>query len=281
MANYKKVVTEHFDSIGQFLSQIDSRPENDSFKNGRWLASKKNDTTFCGTASYEEAVQLARYGWTDVLPRIKEKFNASVKSNTNGEIAKRRVYNHVVGYAPNVPNAILGLPQSMINQDKVPQKVKTVSIVYAPTGLADVSTDTFINAGVVVLNIVNQLELNGVRVQLMIACKDSEKYGVFTNCTVTVKGYREQLDLKMIAFPIANPSMLRRLGFRWIETSPDIKSGEMDNGYGCTVSNEKGHKDDLIKYGVIKPTDYFLCLNRIADLGFSIPAVMEDAGIEI
>lgn len=279
MANFKRVHAEHFDSIDKFLKTIDSRPENTVFQ-GAKMSSKDHDRTFRGTATYEEAVQLARYGWTEVLSKITERFKASVKNNSNGTITKRRTYNHVVGYAPNVPNAIMGLPQSMINQDKIPQKVKTISIVYAPTGLCDVDADTFINGGVAVLNIVNQLELNGVRVRLMVACKDSEDNSTFTNCTVTIKDYREQLDLKKIAFPMANPSMMRRFGFRWLETLPDLQERGYRSGYGCTISNEQGHKEDLIKHGIIKPTDCFLSLGRIRELNFNIQAIMKDAGIE-
>ena len=133
----------------------------------------------------------------------------------------------------------------MINQHKEPQKVKVVSLVYAPDANCGTSADTFIKAGIVVLNIVNRLEMNGIRVNLKIAAYDaSGRRDSYAGCYITIKDYREQLDLKKIAFPIAHPSMLRRLGFKWIETFPDLKGG-YSGGYGHTISGDDGHKDTL------------------------------------
>lgn len=277
MADIKKTQKEHFTSITQFLSVINSRKNNTAMAGED--SSEHGSTDFTGTKSYEEATRLITNGWEEVLPRIKEKFETSIKSNHNGAIDKRRTYNHVVGYAPNVPNAILGLPQSMINQKREPQKVKVVSIVYAPDANSGTSADTFIKAGVVVLNIINRLELNGLRVRLMITVMDTFKNGTFVNATINVKDYREQLDLKKLAFPIANPSMLRRFGFKWLETFPELTERGFAGGYGKTISGEKEHKADLVKAGIIKDSDYFLCLEGIENLKFDIAAVMKAAGI--
>ena len=279
MADIKIVQKEHYDSIKQFLTTINSRTKNNVMRCED--SSQTGSSSFTGTKSYAEATELLEKGWSDVLPKIRKQFETSVKSNANGAIDRRRTYNHVVGYVPNVPNAILGLPQSMINQHIEPQKVKVVSIVYAPDANCGTEAETFIKAGVVVLNIVNQLELNGLRVRLMITPMDSFVNGTFLSCTINIKDFREQLDLKKIAFPIANPSMLRRFGFKWLETYPELTESGFACGYGRTISGEKNHKDDLVKSGIIKGTDYFLNLERIEELRFDVQAVMKDAGITI
>lgn len=278
MADIKITQKEHFTSINQFLATINSRKNNNAM--GGCHSSEDSDSTFRGTKSYAEATELITKGWEEVLPRIREQFEVSIKANQNGTIDRRRTYNHVVGYVPNVPNAILGLPQSMINQKREAQKVKVVSIVYAPDANCGTSTDTFIKAGIVVLNIINRLELNGLRVRLMITPMDSFKNGTFVSCTVDVKDFREQLDLKKLAFPIANPSMLRRFGFKWLETYPELTEDGFSCGYGRTISNESGHKADLVKAGIINENDYFLSLGGIENLGFDIQAVMNSAGIK-
>lgn len=279
MADIKKVQHEHFDSIKRFLETINSRPNNSvmSWKDSSTTGSQ----SFTGTKSYAEATELITNGWEDVLPEIKKQFTTAVKNNENGTIDRRRTYNHVVGYAPNVPNAILGLPQSMINQHREPQKVKVVSIVYAPDANGGTDAKTFIKAGIVVLNIINQLELNGLRVRLMLTSMDSIKYGTFVSCTINVKDFREQLDLKKLAFPIANPSFLRRFGFKWLETYPELTENGFTDGYGSTISGELSHKDDMVKAGIIKNTDYFLSLERIEKNNFDIQKVMKEAGIQI
>lgn len=279
MAEINIVQHEHFDSIHQFLATINSRRNNNVMRHEN--CSETGDSSFTGTKNYEGATELITKGWAEVLPRIKEKFDTAVKSNRNGSIDKRRTCNSVVGYAPNVPNAILGLPQSMIYQHKEPQKVKVVSIVYAPDANCGTSSETFIKAGIVVLNIINRLELNGIRVRLMISAMDTYANHTFVNCTINVKDYREQLDLKKLAFPIANPSMLRRFGFKWLETYPELKEDGFSDGYGRTISGEKNHKDDLVKGGIIKDTDYYMSLGHIEDLKFDVQAVMKAAGITI
>ncbi len=279
MADIKKVQHEHFDSIKRFLETIKSRPNNSVMSCKH--SSITGSTDFTGTKSYAEATELITNGWEDVLPEIKKQFTTAVKSNENGTIDRRRTYNHVVGYAPNVPNAILGLPQSMINQHREPQKVKVVSIVYAPDENGGTDAKTFIKAGIVVLNIINQLELNGLRVRLMLTPMDSISYGTFVSCTINVKDFREQLDLKKLAFPIANPSFLRRFGFKWLETYPELTENGFSGGYGSTISGEPSHKDDMVKAGIIKNTDYFLSLGRIEHNKFDIQKVMKEAGIQI
>jgi hypothetical protein len=168
----------------------------------------------------------------------------------------------------------------MINQKREAQKVKVVSIVYAPDANSGTSADTFIKAGIVVLNIINRLELNGLRVRLMITPMDSYKNKTFVSCTINVKDFREQLDLKKLAFPIANPSMLRRFGFKWLETFPELKETGFQGGYGKTISDEDNHKADLVKGGIIKDTDYFMSLGQIESLKFDVQAVMQAAGIK-
>lgn len=279
MADIKIVQKEHFDSIHKFLATINSRANNSVMSGCR--SSITGDSDFTGTQSYEEATELITKGWEEVLPKIKEKFDTAVKHNQNGSIDKRRTCNHVVGYAPNVPNAILGLPQSMIYQHKEPQKCKVVSIVYAPDANCGTSAETFIKAGIVVLNIINRLELNGIRVRLMIASMDSYSNKTFISCTINVKDYREQLDLKKLAFPIAHPSMLRRFGFKWLETFPELKEDGFSVSYGKTISGVSDHKDDLVKAGIIKDTDYYTSLGQIEDLRFDTQAVMKAVGITI
>lgn len=278
MAKIKNVQKEYFDSINQFLSVINSRKNNEVMRGKD--SSRTGDSYFTGTRSYEEATKLLENGWDEVLPKIKAEFTTAVKHNENGAIDRRRTYNHVVGYAPNVPNAILGLPQSMINQKREPQKVKVISIVYAPDANCGTSADTFIKAGIVVLNIINRLELNGLRVRLMITPMDSYSNETFISCTINVKDFREQLDLKKLAFPIANPSMLRRFGFKWLETFPKLREAGFACAYGKTISDEDSHKDDMVKAGIIKDSDYFLSLGKIEELRFDVQAVMQAAGIK-
>ena len=276
----KEMVYEHFNSIGSMINALRTRPENSVFK-GKELSSKNNDYSFNLTHSLDEAFDLCQNGWDEKLNEVKAQFAAATRPNRNGTIDRRRTYNHVVGYAPNVPNAILGLPQSMITTDKQPQKVKVASIVYSPTGLCDVTADDLIKAGIIVLNIVNQLELNGVRVNLVLQPKGSSADHQGTAMLVDVKSYRDPLDLRKLCFPLIHPSFFRRLGFRWLETVPGLTDTSYACGYGHTTTGRDGYKEELVKAGAISENDYYLSYYIIEQCKFDRDAVMKAAGITI
>lgn len=227
------VVKEHFASIHQMLNAVNSRP-NSAAMSGQ-NASLDGSKSFTGTRDWEEAVDLFEHGYTDVLDKIKAGVAAGIKRTET--IQKRRTSTGVVGYAAHVPNAIMGLPNSMIYTQTTPQKIKAVSIMYCITRNAGTDVEEFIKSGVAVLNVINRLELNGCRVNLKIMyycakCGDEYAFG-----SVDVKNYREHMDLQKLCFPVANPSMFRRFGFKWLETSPEIKSTSWRGGYGSQIDS--------------------------------------------
>lgn len=276
----KEMVYEHFNSISSMINALSTRPENSVFK-GKKLDSKMDNYSFNMTHSLDEAYDLCLNGWDEKLAEVKAQFTAATRPNKNGAIDRRRTYNHVVGYTPNVPNAILGLPQSMITTDKQPQKVKVVSIVYSPTGNCTVSADDLIKAGIIVLNIVNQLELNGIRVNLVLQPKGSSDDHQDTAMLVDVKSYRDPLDLRKLCFPLIHPSFFRRLGFRWLETVPGLTDTSYAWGYGHTTTGRDGYKEELVKAGAISENDYYLSYYIIEKCKFDRDAVMKAAGITI
>lgn len=253
------IVKEHFDSIHQMIKVIESRPNNDVMK--YCDSSHSGDRDFTGSKSYEEAKRLFENGYTDVLEKIKIGMANNIKRNQIER--RRRVTTGVVGYAPHVPNAILGLPNSMILTEAVPQKIKALSIVVGITENCATDAEEFIRSGIAALSVVNTLELQGYRVNLKVAfycaeCGDDRAFG-----TVSVKDYREHLDIQKLCFPLAHPSMFRRLGFRWLETCEGLKESSWAFGYGRQLSNKKevselflNDNEFLINLAVTKKCNY-------------------------
>ena len=66
----QRVIMESFDSLYELLYTVDTRPKNEVMKDCN--SSHKNDYSFTGTPSYEEAEKLAKYGYTELLPKIRE-----------------------------------------------------------------------------------------------------------------------------------------------------------------------------------------------------------------
>lgn len=244
------IVKEHFKSIHEMLSVIESRPNNEVMSGHE--ESRTGSERFTGTKSYNEAKELFRHGYTEILPKIKTGVAANLKRTESRP--RRTIENNVVGYAPNVPNAIMGLPNSMILTRTTPQKTKTVSIVVGITENCGTNAEEFIESGIAALGVVNTLELRGYRVNLKVAFYVAKESNDRAFGTVNVKDYREHLDLQKLCFPLANPSMFRRFGFKWLETIPGIKE-HWSFGYGSQINDL-----DFIKENFLADNEYFINL---------------------
>lgn len=250
-----KVNFEKFESIDNFLKIIESRPNNKIMRNCN--ESYTNTKDFSGTASYEEAMNLLQNGYEKPLNKIKNEVSKDLKIS---QTRPRRIpKNHVFGFVPNVPNYILGIPEQMITISQTPQKVKTVSIIYYIGNNSNTTANALEKAGIKILNVVNRLELSGVRVNLDICVMCSKENGEWQIGCVNVKSYREQMDLKKLCFPIAHPSMFRRFGFRFLEKSKDMENN-FCYGYG---SSAKANDEQELNKKVFGETDFFITQDHV------------------
>ena len=61
----------------------------------------------------------------------------------------------------------------------------------------------------------------------------SARNGQLAQCFVTIKAPAEKINPARVYFPLVHPSMLRRIGLRWLETCPDVTSKKFQGGYGA------------------------------------------------
>lgn len=232
----QKVITESFDSLYELLYEVDTRPKNAVMQQEN--SSHTGDFRFTGSNSYEEAEKLAKYGYTELLPKIREGMKSCSKKIEKKVIKKERCLpkNMPVGYIPNVPNMLLGKPDSMINVIRTPQKVKVIEIIYVMDGNCGTSKDLWIKTGAIVLEAIKFIERANIRIKLSVCMYFAKSGNEIAISTVKIKDFGEKLDLQKVCFPIAHPSMFRRIGFRWMETQPDIKEDSWANGYGPNIS---------------------------------------------
>lgn len=233
-----RFITENFKSIDEMIKVLNSRPKNQIMKYCNSSEKPERVTTWYGTDSYAEATSLIKKGYTEILPDIKKQVREQSKNYSNLFTVNKRIpLNAVIGYAPNVPNAIRNLPNSMITIDKVLQKKKVISIIYSIAGSCGESQDFFIKAGATLLTIIKFLEAQGISVELSVgfmgAMVADESEAIFP--TVKVKNYGQELDLQKLCFPIAHPSMFRRIGFKYLETCPDITKNYFSFSYGTPI----------------------------------------------
>lgn len=274
-----KIALENFSSIHSLIAQGDKRPNNKAFQ-GRTRDSDTGSESFAGTKSYDEAKDLLQHGWDEPLAKIKESVGRKkVSSNTQAD--RRRPSTGIVGYQPCVPNAILGLPNSMICTETVKQKVKAVTIVYCSVVHAGWSTEEIVDCGVTVMKIIDMLELQGLRVKLAIEGMSTICGNDLSILRVDVKDWKEQIDLKKIAFPVVNPSMLRRIGFRWLETCPQITNTSYPSGYGKPLGNTDYPEVVRIlkEGGALGENEYYINAQLCKDKKQDIDEILKAAGM--
>lgn len=241
-------VIETFNGVNEFLNVIGKRKPNVVFKH-ETLSSEKGSATFTMTKCYAESEQLMATGYKDGLNDLKK--SKGVKITHTSNVRKNIPQTGVVGYAPHVPNAIAGIPQSMIAQRKIEQHAKVVTIVYDSGAHADVDAVRFVKAGRNMLDVVMMLELQGYRVRVDIQeafCTNKEK----AVCRITVKNHRQPINPLKISYLLLHPSFFRRQGFKWLETTPELTNYSFKIGYGrplrFQVSSDGASTDEIREY---------------------------------
>ena len=244
-----KIIRENFNSIQEMLKILNERKNNNVMRNC-FSSQKKNNPSWYMTEYYEEAEELITNGYTEILDEIKAgiKFDASENSKIIPE-------NNVFGYIPNVPSAMMNLPKSMIYSKRIPRKINTIDLIYCPCALGGVSGDKYVKNGIKVLNVINSLEKNNIRICLKVGNE-------MTLATVTLKNFKEKLNLQKICFPIAHPSMQRRFGFKWLETTPELTDHWWASAYGRTTTNYPETKEIIFGLNEIKDLNEEQIINK-------------------
>lgn len=257
MAN--QIYFERYTNIYRFMDTIEARPNNncfgtDSTQTGSWS----------GTETWEEAVNQFSNGIPEKAEKLKKSLQA-FRANSNISATKSRPINYYYGYSPNIPAAIIGLPKSMRRVERIPQKVKAVSIIYDMTQNCGTSAETLAKAGETVLQLVYALECRGYRVSLdglpFTGERDTRRFVLLIN----LKDWRQSLDILKLSFPVTSPAMFRRFGFKWAETLPGVTSRV--SGYSSHLGKD-GLIDALQKNGVNTANSYVITVNDCKSADF-------------
>lgn len=222
-----RYIIKMYDSVGQF-AQCMRGQNNKVFRNKK--DSVDNGKSFTGTESYDEADRLLRCGDAESCELLKTSLK-KIRMKGSGTTRSRELCASVTGFAPIVPNAIQGLPLSMMNtrvKERVNQKIVTVVYNACVSGAWDI--EEIADAGAQVLDFVRQVEAGGARVNLYVMFASSAR----TECAaaiIKVKDSTQYTNVLRAAYPMVNPSMLRRHFFRFLETT-DITDDDFRRGYG-------------------------------------------------
>ena len=219
---------EHFDSISDLTTHLNNTTISPLFK-GHSLSSRSTySPQWYGTNSYEEAQELLKGGWVPESEKLAKKL--PLKVNTERHTSTRPTHS-VVGYQASVPRYLQGIPENMINSKPTPKKQKIITIYKTLSYNQNIRADQIEQEGIKAIQIIQALEGRGYRVKLVMAWVTTSDNEVAV-CTLVVKKPEERLSLIKMAFPLVHPSMLRRIGFAWIEQHQTLKTPSFTRGYG-------------------------------------------------
>ena len=238
-----------------------------------------HDAKWVGVRSVDEAKNLLLNGWEKPLEELKVQVDRELRTLENKK--KARAYNDVCGYMPIIPNALMCLPNAMINTrvDKVASRVLRFCI--AIDRVWSVSTDEIIRKMSKTLAQIASLERSGkyrCRIEVFFVAfggkyNNGNKYS--TSCSVLVKSENQLFDTKRLCYPIINPSMLRLLMFGWNESLPLAHSDYTVGGYGASFERwDEGSKKAFID-AINENNENIICL----DLNSDVEQILKKGGV--
>lgn len=223
-----------FNSLGEFADYITTTETNAAFQNAR-LSSQEGSEYFTHTDSFDEAMKLFREGWSVKAEDLVIKL-AKAEKKAQAQSVNRRCYDVAGGFV-SVPRYIQGKPNCMIRMKKQQIKQRVITLYKSIDYSGATSVDTIVEESVKAMQIIKRIESLGYRVNLYITMgtkTHSDTYKTIVN--VKLKDASEKLNVSKLAFPLAHPSMLRRLMFRFIEVSPMTNSTKYNWNYGSVVN---------------------------------------------
>lgn len=192
-------------------------------------------------ATKEQTYTMLREGYQPTVDELKSK----LKVSASGQSKRFKTFNDVVGFQPIIPNAIMGLPNAMVNSAMKSIKTKVLDVYYEMTCSAYVKSADLIKAGQKMLGVIMELEAQGYRFNLY--CTQgyySSDKGCDMVC-VKVKSANQPMDLERMSFPISHTAFFRGIGFDWYSKFP---KGTYRAGYGSAISHTKSQSEIQEEY---------------------------------
>lgn len=182
-----------------------------------------------GVKTYEEALDLMRNGYQPTVKKLQDKIKDLGKI---GYQKRMRVVNNVVGGAPVVPLAMMGVPKNMLDTKIKPLKNKVIDVYYDLTCPSRTSSEEIIENGQKLLGAILEMEQLGYRFNLYAVQTYSSETDVDI-LTVKIKSSNQPIDLKRMSFPLTHTAFFRVIGFDWYSRCP---KAHYRSAYGQALS---------------------------------------------
>lgn len=261
-----KHIYKKFNSIEDFSQYLKNSKVQNYFVNAQSsIKESPSKTRNSKTKTYQEANDLLLYGDKKLQKEIETAgvYNTRLKLKTMQ--SKRQIFSCVCGVAPNVPNAIAGIPTAMINVREIRQKQKVLNICYNCSCSYDTPTNNIIKTAANFISACMLIEASGIRTNIYLS-EISQIKGTTSAFLVRIKSASQPFDVLKMCYPLAHPSMLRRHFFRAMEVTEGIPSDFVVT-YGLAVNDKNIMKEALCADAKIFNSIlcYYDCAGRTAE----------------
>lgn len=205
-----------FDSMHEVSRYLQDTPRVWKYKES---TSTKASQSWDLSVGYAGAWKLANEGWIEGAERAQEALRAFRPQSPNPD---QKV--DFFGHMPHVPRFCAGAPDSMFRHTTPPTLGggKVITLYVSVAIKCGINAQHAANYGIAIAQYINQLENDGMRVELYAVHASSGRYpvgGWRLATTVKLKSADQPLDLATIVFAIGHPAMARRIGFAVMERS--------------------------------------------------------------
>ena len=226
-----KLNIEFYTNAQQIVNDLQARKKtskefkSDEYADPHWVGGTR-----------EQTYTMLKEGYQPTVDKMKD----VIKFTAKGVGKRTQFMNHVEGFAPIVPNAIMGLPNSMITSRTKAIKNKVLDVYYDITANCGTKSKELIEAGQKLLGVILELEAQGYRFNLYVT---QDYYDSLKGCDMLclrVKSANQPFDLKRMSFPLTHSAFFRGIGFEWYSKFP---LGTYRFGYGKAISCEKSQEE--------------------------------------
>ena len=247
-------VKREFASFGAFVEQV-KKPGHE--RNGTSSVNSFG-LEWSGGHTFDECIELAKTGWPDGLARM-QKLTKLIEVPKGARNFEPQPVLALAGDEVDVGLYLTGEPECMTDwhMEETPTFGKVVKVIVSQAAMGSVSPDTMFRRGAAAVLLVDALESCGIRCEVWVLpkCNATSKGKFRFYGKVLVKKAEDPVELDRLAFMLAHPGVLRRLGFRLMEQEdPDTWAGKQThNGYGSSKELVEAMQED--------GTIYFGCQN--------------------
>lgn len=212
---------------------------------GLECSSRNGAESFTGTASFDDAMQLALTGWHDGLERFQDKLSV-LGANFAADIELQRIKYQVSGRKLDMARHLAGRPDCFMRRYSVQESSsagKLITLAVSAGFSHKIGHAEIMTRGAAICLLSQCLESAGYAVEIvLVKTQGGEDYESTYSVAIPLKHSDHYAEYDRIAFALAHPSMLRRIIFGIEETeSASIRrlfGFHSGGGYGSPLNTE-------------------------------------------